>query len=98
MKKPYMKPLIYAETFALTEHISESCGLAGKANQGNALSCTFDQGNNAYAFYEGLTTGNICTVKVPYDTGIPAELVDPVPSIECYIGTFDGNTGGTFAS
>ena len=96
MKKPYMKPLIYAETFTLTEHISESCGLAGKANQGNAHSCSFDLGNNATAFYD--FTSQTCSYKVAYDEGIPTDLVDPVPSIGCYIGTFDGNPGGTFAS
>ena len=95
MKQPYEKPMLYAECFALTEHIA-GCGIYGKTNHTNARNCSFDIGNGLYAFYDGLTKSG-CSYGIDYDDTL-VDLVDPYPAIECYVGTFDGNVGGTFGS
>ena len=51
MKKTYSKPFLYAESYALVEHISQSCGMV--TNFGN----TCPVGDGGLVFFQSLDMG-----------------------------------------
>ena len=55
MKKKYTKPLLFVETFELTEHIASNCNVSGRANHTEITSCGFDNGDpNGMIFLDGV--------------------------------------------
>lgn len=57
MKKPYEKPTLYAERFALVEHIATPCegaDILGKPTAGDYQSCSFQYKEND-SFFPGQT-------------------------------------------
>ena len=56
MKKKYVSPEIFAESFELAEHITGDCSVSGRANHADLGSCGFDAGDpQGKWFLEGVT-------------------------------------------
>ncbi len=95
MKKPYLKPELYAESFRLVEHISAICAeTAGKANSVDALTCTYDADQDLGLFYKGMEDSPCYSPNSPKYSA----LAEEDPFIMCYLGLFNGNEIKAFAS
>ena len=94
MKKKYEKPVIFAESFALVEHISALCNVEfGKPNIRDATSCSYTvDGENL--FYGGLVTDCNSLYSLPYVAGIP---VQETPMVICYNTGFANAESNSFA-
>lgn len=93
MKREYTKPLIFAESFELAEHIAGPCANLGKANYRNAVDCSYDGGDpNGNYFVVGVTA-KTCAQNPDIDVNIDDWYGY---SMECYTN-FDDDTA-MFAS
>ena len=89
MKKPYLKPELYAESFRLVEHISLDCkGTMGTANHDSAIVCEYDIGDAALLFYSGNIETTCTHSKSPKYNSL---LAEEGPFVTCYNGIFNGN-------
>ena len=69
MKKPYQKPVLFAESFQLVEHISSPCDNLGRASYQTADACHYDAGDaNGFLF---LNNANGCQYD-PADGALPS--------------------------
>lgn len=86
MKKQYTKPMLYAETFELTEHITQ-CAHLNSATIGDPNNCGFAlNGRDAQGNLIAPVLFTVGTVSVCTDNGDPS-LVDggdPGSGVLCY--------------
>lgn len=54
MKKQYVAPTVYAESFELVEHITGPCSVSGLANHIDLSSCGFKNDESGYLFLNDL--------------------------------------------
>ena len=98
MRKEYNKPLLYAETFALAEHISAGC--AYMANFGNDCQLTVD-GLNFFTESAGCADGDgmilLRGVMSP-DEEEPTLQDFYKLNMKCYNSFVDFTTGDLFTS
>lgn len=58
MRKAYVKPALFAETFQMVEHIAAGCDMEGSyftANQNNGFVCSVDDGSGLALFLDNNT-------------------------------------------
>lgn len=96
MKKQYIKPAVYAESFELIEHIAR-CNVPndeyGRANSGDASSCGFDIG---YPGSVQTIFGNSqCNLLGMFERmGLEVSLeTGSMTGIQCYNSFFDMSQG-----
>ena len=95
MKKAYQKPVLFAETFTLSDHIASNCRIDKEnhiqADYLNKESCKFYDGSNV--LYMSNAIGAICEGM---DMGMFSNVDDYLASLECYNGFTTADT--TFVS
>ena len=81
MKKAYEKPKLFAESFALSEHISNCVGAFPQENKNfdSSVSCNYVIWGESY--FAETTINNPC-----------AELATDATTFECYNGISGNNT------
>ena len=87
MKKQYVAPKVYAESFELVEHISGPCSTSGQANHIDYSSCGFyNDGDSGQTIFLNANTAkcNYC----PFETDEEVEAEFDGTFNECHY-TFD---------
>ena len=79
MNKAYRKPILYVETFNLTEHISADCYIISLANHTTAFTCAYDDGTGLMMF---LDNNAACTGQA-----FPSDL----PDLDDYVSSLTDN-------
>lgn len=67
MKKPYTKPMLYAETFELAEHIASICTLSGSSIQ---VTVRADNDDCSYTYSGIAIYRENAACKATYDEGM----------------------------